>query len=94
MIGLGIMGSAMSMNLIRADYRVIGYDVLDKARRAHARAGGQVAESAADVAAAADIIVTSLPSADAVLATADGIARAGRRGQIVVETSTMPIGVK
>ena len=31
-IGLGIMGSAMAANLMRAGYRVIGYDVLAKPR--------------------------------------------------------------
>ena len=40
MIGLGIMGSAMSANLMRAGYRVIGYDVAAKPRSRHRRAGG------------------------------------------------------
>ena len=35
MIGLGIMGSAMSANLMQAGYPVIGYDVLPKRRQAH-----------------------------------------------------------
>jgi len=40
MIGLGIMGSAMSYNLIRAGVRVVGFDVAPSARAGHKRAGG------------------------------------------------------
>ena len=39
MIGLGIMGSAMSANLMRAGYRVIGPDVAAKPRLNHPPAG-------------------------------------------------------
>ena len=56
MIGLGIMGSAMASNLVKAGFRVIGYDVASKARAAHRRAGGIVARSGRDVAAAASEI--------------------------------------
>ena len=37
MIGLGIMGSAMSANLMRAGFKVVGYDVLPRAARNIAR---------------------------------------------------------
>jgi 3-hydroxyisobutyrate dehydrogenase-like beta-hydroxyacid dehydrogenase len=40
MIGLGIMGSAMALNLMKAGYRVIGYDVIAARRGDHVRAGG------------------------------------------------------
>src|SRR5258708_37167103 len=43
MIGLGIMGSAMSSNLIRAGFKVVGYDVLPRRRQQHRKAGGNVA---------------------------------------------------
>src|SRR5262245_66387859 len=39
-IGLGIMGSAMAANLVRAGYRVVGYDVLPEAARRRNRQGG------------------------------------------------------
>ena len=39
-IGLGIMGSAMSANLAKNGFKVYGYDVLPKARAALKRAGG------------------------------------------------------
>ncbi len=94
MIGLGIMGSAMAWNLARAGFRVIGYDVVPKARRAFVQEGGTVARSGGDVARRAPILITSLPSVAALAAVADEIARAKRKGLIVVETSTMPLDAK
>jgi 3-hydroxyisobutyrate dehydrogenase-like beta-hydroxyacid dehydrogenase len=94
MVGLGIMGSAMAANLIDAGFRVVGHDLLPARRRDHRRAGGQVAPSARDVAGRSPIVISSLPSPDALLAVAHEIAAAPSRPRIVVETSTLPIAVK
>jgi L-threonate 2-dehydrogenase len=94
MIGLGIMGSAMASHLVKAGFRVIGYDVVPKARAAHRRAGGVVARSNRDVARRAKIVVTSLPSAGALAAVVEEIAGGRRRELVVVETSTLPLEVK
>jgi 3-hydroxyisobutyrate dehydrogenase-like beta-hydroxyacid dehydrogenase len=93
-IGLGIMGSAMAANLLRAGHPVIGYDVVARRRRQHTRVGGVVAKNAAAVARAADIVISSLPSSEALSQTALDLAHASRRRQIVIETSTLPIAVK
>ncbi|HKW38983.1 MAG TPA: NAD(P)-dependent oxidoreductase [Burkholderiales bacterium] len=94
MIGLGIMGSAMSYNLMRAGVRVAGYDVAAKARAAHRRAGGVAAKSPRDVARRTDVVITSLPSARALGEVAAELAAWAKRGTVVVETSTLPIEVK
>jgi 3-hydroxyisobutyrate dehydrogenase-like beta-hydroxyacid dehydrogenase len=94
LIGLGIMGSAIAANLLRAGFRVVGYDVVAAARRALAREGGVAARSGADVARRAPIVITSLPSVAALASVAEEIARARRKGLIVVETSTMPLEAK
>src|SRR5713101_4574608 len=94
MVGLGIMGSAMSFNLARAGYRVVGFDVVPRRRAEHARAGGTVARNPRDVARRANIIVTSLPSADALSEVAAKLAQSAGRGTIVIETSTLPIPIK
>jgi 3-hydroxyisobutyrate dehydrogenase-like beta-hydroxyacid dehydrogenase len=93
-IGLGIMGSAMAANLGSSGFRVVGHDVAAPARRAFARAGGVVARSNADVARRAPIVITSLPSVAAMASVAAEIATVRRRGLIVVETSTLPLGTK
>jgi 2-hydroxy-3-oxopropionate reductase len=60
-IGLGIMGSPMAANLVKAGFPVTGYDHhasnLDKL----AAAGGTAVGSEAGAAAGADIVVTMLP---------------------------------
>jgi 3-hydroxyisobutyrate dehydrogenase-like beta-hydroxyacid dehydrogenase len=94
MIGLGIMGSAMSFNLARAGFRVVGYDVLPRRRAELARSAGVAARSPREVARRTDIIITSLPSARALAEVAAGLATSAKRGAIVVETSTLPISVK
>jgi putative dehydrogenase len=93
-IGLGIMGSAIAANLIRAGYHVSGYDVLEKRRRAHRRAGGHVAPSARAVGDQARLIICSLPSSEALRRTAEELAGCRRPPQCVIETSTLPIAAK
>ena len=41
MIGIGIMGSAMSKNLLEAGFPVVGYDVLPTAVMAFTEIGGK-----------------------------------------------------
>jgi len=88
------MGSAMAANLMRARHRVIGFDVLEVRRRAHRRAGGLVARDTGEVGRLAGVVICSLPSSAALRAVAAELAAAGRRGLIVVETSTLPIADK
>jgi 3-hydroxyisobutyrate dehydrogenase/glyoxylate/succinic semialdehyde reductase len=94
MIGLGIMGSAISRNLAERGWKVIGFDT-DAARRAEAaNAGVVVAADAAQVARDAPIIMTSLPSPKAVIDVAGIIAKAAPSPRIVAETSTLTIADK
>ena len=92
-VGLGIMGSAMAGSLMKAGYRVVGFDVLETRRRAHRRAGGIAVRRCQDVGLEAGVIITSLPSADALLTTAAELAETAPP-HIVIETSTLPIEVK
>ena len=94
MIGLGIMGSAMSANLVKAGFAVLGYDKLAARRAALKRAGGRPAASGQEVGKRMPVIVTSLPSAEALAEVSAQLAAAGHAGQIVIETSTLPIEVK
>jgi len=94
MIGLGIMGSAMSHNLLREGIRVVGYDIAPRRRAEHRRSGGIAARSPRDVARRADVIITSLPSALALAEVAAELAQSAGRGVVVVETSTPPIAAQ
>lgn len=90
-IGLGIMGSAIAANLARAGFPVHGYDVVAARGRELRRAGVTPERSAAEVAARAPVVVTSLPNSEALLQISGVL---GRRGAVVVETSTLPIEEK
>jgi len=92
-IGLGIMGSAMAANLVRGGFRVVGYDPVPEAGRQLKRAGGEPLKDARGVADSAATLITSLPSASALIQVASELAQFGRK-VIVIETSTLPIEVK
>ena len=93
-VGLGIMGSAMSANLVRAGIATLGFDLVAKRRNDLARAGGKAARSVRDLARRTSIVITSLPSDEALLDVSADLAAARHSGQLVIETSTLPIAVK
>lgn len=94
MIGLGIMGGAMARNLVAAGFAVVGYDVSADAVARARDTGVRIAANVTEVAAAARLIVTSLPSAKAAAATAQEIAASGLPARIVAETSTLALDDK
>jgi putative dehydrogenase len=93
-LGLGIMGSAISRNLVERGWQVIGFDI-DAGRRAEAaQANVTIAADAGQVAREAAIIMTSLPSPAAVMDVAEIIAGSGQGQRIVVELSTLTLADK
>ncbi|MGC1875230.1 MAG: NAD(P)-binding domain-containing protein, partial [Pseudolabrys sp.] len=80
-IGLGIMGGAFAKNLVAAGWRVIGYDISAAKRREAKRAGVELVNDAAEVAAEAPIILTSLPKPQALMDTVQRIAAAKFKGK-------------
>ncbi len=93
-IGLGIMGSSIARHIARAGYRVVGYDVRTARMRELKASGGIAAASSDDVARGSRILITSLPSSEALAQTVDALAKSDSPLSIVVETSTLPIDVK
>ena len=93
-IGLGIMGGAFGKNLVKAGWRVVGYDINPARRREAKRAGMMIAHSAAEVAVAVPTILTSLPKPQALADTVREIAAANLKRKVVVEMSTFAISDK
>ncbi len=94
MLGLGIMGHAMSANLLAAGFAVTGFDPSAERMDEFRALGGTPASSPRAVAQAAGIIVSVLPSVkalDEVVSGADGILAADRGGLILIESSTLPL---
>lgn len=93
-IGLGIMGGAMSANLVEAGFAVTGFDIDAAACERLKAKGGAIADSPGAVAQQAEILITSLPSPkalDGVVNEPDGLIASGRKGLIVIETSTLTL---
>ncbi|WP_213451884.1 NAD(P)-dependent oxidoreductase [Rhizomonospora bruguierae] len=83
-IGLGNMGAPMSARLVRAGYRVRGFDLSPDARQALADAGGTAARDLADAVRGASVVVLMLPNSAVVAATVHD-------GQFVVEPGTIVV---
>ena len=96
-VGLGIMGGAFAKHLLAAKFDVMGFDPDKKASAALKARGGEPVKSAAAVARACNVIITSLPSIKAMEAAffgKEGLAAGARKGTVVIEASTMPLEVK
>lgn len=92
MIGLGLMGSAMSTRLLDAGRDVVGFDVDAAARERHAERGGTAVASIAEACAHGGIVLLSLPNGQAthsVCFDAGGLAETAPHATIVVDTSTV-----
>jgi len=91
-IGLGLMGSAMTKNLMAEGFAVRGYDINPDRLREFAARGGGPADSPADAARGADVVMTSLMTAEIVtevLKGPRGALEAMRPGTILIDTSTI-----
>ena len=65
-LGTGIMGAAMARDLVSAGLRTTVWDRSPQAAAPLAEAGARVAASAAEAVPDADVVITMLPTADAV----------------------------
>ena len=84
-IGLGNMGGRIARRIVDGGKTVVGHDA-DPARAA--AVGVQAADSPAEVAASADVVLLSLPDSNVVEAVVAALHAATRAGQVVVDLST------
>jgi 2-hydroxymethylglutarate dehydrogenase len=92
-IGLGLMGAPISTLLMKAGYRVTGFDIIRRQISNLFPLGLKPARSAKEAARGADLIILSLPNWGAVLEAVegkDGIGGGVQGGQIIIDTSTSP----
>jgi L-threonate 2-dehydrogenase len=90
-IGLGIMGGSFARNLAESGWRVLGFDTDPARRRALAKAGVEIMPDAATLARSAPVIITSLPSPQALDAVVAEITGAKLPSRVVVEASTFTL---
>ena len=87
-VGLGLVGSALSGRLLEAGYRVTGFDIVVEQANRLAAAGGAACESAAAVAAAEDTVLLSLPTLAVSKTVIEEMLPCLRPGMIVIDTTT------
>jgi 3-hydroxyisobutyrate dehydrogenase len=92
-LGIGAMGHGMAASALRADIPVIVWNREIETTRDLAGRGAQVAETAADAARRAAIVVTMVTDADAVLSVArdQGMLAALAPGAIWIQMSTIGV---
>ena len=91
-IGLGIMGSPMAVNLVRAGHQVTGYNRSPHRVADLVAAGGKAADSLADAVNDADIVALMLPDSpdvEAVLTAAGGVFGSARAGALIIDFSSI-----
>jgi 2-hydroxy-3-oxopropionate reductase len=91
-IGLGIMGSPMSVHLARAGYDVVGYNRSPDRTAPLVAAGGRAAGSAAEAVAEADVVAVMVPDSpdvQAVLAGEGGVFDTAEPGTMVIDFSSI-----
>jgi 3-hydroxyisobutyrate dehydrogenase-like beta-hydroxyacid dehydrogenase len=93
MIGLGLMGTALSARLIDAKIRVIGFDIDAERRRAFQAIGGEATGTAARLAARCRTIVVAVFNAEQVMSLLDQLAHStGANPPLLICTTTCAPG--
>ncbi|MEO3863815.1 2-hydroxy-3-oxopropionate reductase [Acrocarpospora sp. B8E8] len=91
-IGLGIMGTPMAANLVRAGHTVVGYDVSAQRLDELVSHGGKAAGSLAEAVAQAHVVITMLPDSpqvEEVVFGSAGLLEYGAPGLLHIDMSTI-----
>jgi 2-hydroxy-3-oxopropionate reductase len=91
-IGLGVMGQPMAEHLVRAGHNLTVHNRSPAPVQALVAAGAKAGASAAEVAAAADVVITMVPDSPDVEAVAlgeDGVLSTARQGLLLIDMSTI-----
>lgn len=90
-IGLGPMGGCVASLLLKKKFKVVGYDIKPECVAALSGDGLEAASSASDVAAKADVLISSLPNAAALRKVVAELSKKPKPGQILVDCSTLTV---
>ncbi len=91
-VGLGLLGHAIALRLLRAGHAVVGFDVLPERVGALEALGGKGAASAAAVARSAEAVCTVLPSlatAESAIVGREGVLEGAHSSLAVIQMSTI-----
>ena len=91
-IGLGNMGSKMVINLLEANYEVIGYDINEKFIDELIPSGLKKASSLKEIINDIDVIITMLPNGEIVEKVYDSIINELKPNSLLTDCSTIDVG--
>lgn len=92
-IGLGNIGSSIAMHLVKNGFEVVGFDVRPEPNQQLIADGGKALGSPAEVAAESEVIISSLPSPQALTSVLAEI-ESKMAGKVLIETSTLGLDDK
>lgn len=94
-IGTGVMGEPMCRNLAeKSRHKVVAFDMRPEPLERLVAAGVRAAASAEEVGRDAEVMFLSLPAGPQVEAVVRGLLPSVRAGQVIVDTSTAPVGLE
>lgn len=91
-IGLGVMGRPMAVNLLKAGYELMVYDIVSENVQALAAQGAEAAVSVRDLASASEVVITMLPDSphvQQVISGIDGVLAGATPGTIIIDMSSI-----
>jgi 3-hydroxyisobutyrate dehydrogenase-like beta-hydroxyacid dehydrogenase len=91
-VGIGYMGRPIARRLLESGFRLTAYDRDHNKAAELIRYGGTVAQSISELAASCNVVLSCLPSDEAVLETyrgPDGVFAHARPGSVVIDMSTV-----
>jgi 3-hydroxyisobutyrate dehydrogenase len=94
-VGTGIMGSPMALNLAKAGFKVTAYNRTPARAEALAKDGVTVAKSIAEVGESCSVVITMVPDTPDVLAVVEGdggLASSMKDGSVLIDMSTIAPG--
>ena len=90
-IGLGNMGSKMVLNLLKANYEVVGYDINENFTNSLVPSGLKKVSSLTDLSTDIDILITMLPNGDIVEKVYDNIVNNFKKNTLFTDCSTIDV---
>lgn len=91
-IGLGTMGLPMAKNILKKHGALLAADLMEAPKQELKRLGADMAEDNAEAAGVCDVLFLSLPSVRAVeqvMLDPNGVIAKGKKGLVVLDTSTI-----
>ena len=90
-IGLGNMGSKMVINLLKANYKVIGYDINENFTNSLVPSGLRKASNLTEFSTDIDILITMLPNGEIVESVYDNIINNFKKNTLFTDCSTIDV---